>query len=89
MSQYNSISVLVENGIEFDKSNVIHLRGYAAYAVALGDFSKLDLKMIVNFMVAQLSSLANEVTRVSPEGGQAFVSEVQGMWRVLFSRSYY
>ena len=67
--------------------------------VALGDLSKLvivdvqgemlDLKMTVTSMVAQLSTLANEVTRVSLEvgtrgivGGQAFVPEVQGMWKV-------
>ncbi|KIJ97792.1 hypothetical protein K443DRAFT_681283 [Laccaria amethystina LaAM-08-1] len=69
-------------------------------AVALGDLGKLvnvdvqgemlDLKMTVNSMVAQLSTLANEVTRVSLDvgtegilGGQAFVPDVQGMWRVL------
>ncbi|KAG6333867.1 hypothetical protein ID866_5222 [Astraeus odoratus] len=69
-------------------------------AVALGDLSKvvtvdvqgemLDLKMTVNSMVAQLSTLANEVTRVSLEvgtegilGGQASVPDVQGMWKVL------
>ncbi|KAJ8594201.1 hypothetical protein M405DRAFT_809539 [Rhizopogon salebrosus TDB-379] len=69
-------------------------------AVALGDLSKvvnvdvqgemLDLKMTVNSMVAQLSTLANEVTRVSLEvgtegilGGQAYVPDVQGMWKVL------
>ncbi|KAF9481492.1 histidine kinase [Pholiota conissans] len=69
-------------------------------AVALGDLGKLvnvdvqgemlDLKMTVNSMVAQLSTLANEVTRVSLEvgtegilGGQAFVPDVQGMWKVL------
>src|SRR6266404_6193653 len=68
-------------------------------AVALGDLSKqvqvdvqgemLDLKMTVNSMVNQLSTLANEVTRVSLEvgtegilGGQAFVPDVQGMWKV-------
>jgi osomolarity two-component system sensor histidine kinase NIK1 len=70
-------------------------------AVALGDLSKqvnvdvqgemLDLKLTVNSMVAQLSTLANEVTRVSLEvgtegilGGQAFVPDVQGMWKVRF-----
>jgi osomolarity two-component system sensor histidine kinase NIK1 len=49
----------------------------------------LDLKMTINSMVAQLSMLANEVTWVSLEvvmegilGGQAFVSKVQGMWKV-------
>jgi osomolarity two-component system, sensor histidine kinase NIK1 len=57
--------------------------------VALGDLGKLvdvdvqgemlDLKMTVNSMVAQLSTLANEVTRV-----QAFVPDVQGMWKVHF-----
>jgi hypothetical protein len=69
--------------------------------VALGDLGKLvdvdvqgemlDLKMTVNSMVAQLSTLANEVTRVSLEvgtegilGGQAFVPDVQGMWKVQF-----
>jgi len=63
-------------------------------AVALGDLGKLvnvdahgemlDLKMTVNSMVAQLSTLANEVTRVSLGveteyilGGQAFVPEVR------------
>jgi methyl-accepting chemotaxis protein len=68
-------------------------------AVALGDLSKqvevnvqgemLALKMTVNSMVNQLSTLANEVTRVSLEvgtegilGGQASVPDVQGMWQV-------
>ena len=68
-------------------------------AVAHGDLSKfvdvdvqgemLDLKMTVNSMVAQLSTLANEVIRVSIEvgtdgklGGQAVVADVQGMWKV-------
>ena len=43
-------------------------------------------------MVVQLSTLANEVTRVSLEvgtegilGGQAFVPDVQGMWKVPFA----
>ncbi|KAM6499789.1 hypothetical protein JOM56_005297 [Amanita muscaria] len=71
-------------------------------AVAMGDLTKLvdvdvqgemlDLKMTVNSMVAQLSTLANEVTRVSLEvgtegilGGQASVPDVQGMWKVLTS----
>ena len=68
-------------------------------AVANGDLGKmvdvnvqgemLDLKMTVNQMVSQLSTLANEVTRVSLEvgtegilGGQASVPGVQGMWAV-------
>ena len=74
-------------------------------AVALGDLGKLvnvdvqgemlDLKMTVNSMVAQLSTLANEVTRVSLEvgtegilGGQAFVPDVQGMWKACSSSSF-
>ncbi|KAL0948366.1 hypothetical protein HGRIS_010948 [Hohenbuehelia grisea] len=69
-------------------------------AVASGDLDKfvnvdvqgemLDLKTTVNSMVSQLSTLANEVTRVSLEvgtegilGGQAYVPDVQGMWKVL------
>jgi osomolarity two-component system sensor histidine kinase NIK1 len=68
-------------------------------AVAMGDLGRLvnvdvqgemlDLKMTVNQMVNQLSTLANEVTRVSLEvgtegilGGQASVPDVQGMWKV-------
>ena len=72
-------------------------------AVARGDLSKmvqvdvqgemLELKTTVNQMVSRLSTLAQEVTRVSLEvgtegklGGQAFVPEVQGMWKVrMFS----
>ncbi|KAG6827518.1 hypothetical protein H0H92_011459 [Tricholoma furcatifolium] len=67
-------------------------------AVAQGDLGKvvdvdvqgemLDLKLTVNSMVAQLSTLANEVTRVSLLvgtegilGGQASVPDVQGMWK--------
>ena len=49
----------------------------------------LELKTTVNQMVARLSILANEVTRASLEvgtegimGGQAFVPDVQGMWKV-------
>ena len=49
----------------------------------------LDLKMTVNTMVAQLSTLAKEVARVSLEvgtedilGGQTVIADVQGMWMV-------
>ncbi|KAH9840883.1 histidine kinase [Rhodofomes roseus] len=69
-------------------------------AVANGDLGRtvnvdvqgemLDLKTTVNQMVARLSVLASEVTRVSLEvgtegmmGGQAYVPDVQGMWKVL------
>ncbi|KAF8814941.1 hypothetical protein BYT27DRAFT_7249618 [Phlegmacium glaucopus] len=68
-------------------------------AVALGDLGELvnvdvrgemlDLKMTANSMVAQLSTLANEVARVSLDvrtegilGGHAFVPDVQGMWKI-------
>ncbi|KAH8103228.1 hypothetical protein DFH11DRAFT_1692635 [Phellopilus nigrolimitatus] len=69
-------------------------------AVAHGNLSKfvdvdvqgemLDLKETVNMMVVQLSTLANEVIRMSIEvgtdgklGGQAVVADVQGMWKIL------
>src|SRR5207249_1710824 len=69
-------------------------------AVATGDLSKkitvdvqgeiLELKNTVNTMVDQLSSFADEVTRVAREvgmegklGGQAVVKGVSGTWRDL------
>lgn len=49
----------------------------------------LDLKMIINSMVNQLCTLANEIIRVSLQvgsegilGGQATVPDVQGTWKV-------
>jgi osomolarity two-component system sensor histidine kinase NIK1 len=68
-------------------------------AITLGDLSKriqidaqgemLDLKMTVNFMANQLSTIANEVTRVSLEVGTegilcrlATVPDLQGTWKV-------
>jgi HAMP domain-containing protein/signal transduction histidine kinase/CheY-like chemotaxis protein len=71
-----------------------------ATAVARGDLSQkitvaaqgeiLELKDVVNTMVDQLSSFADEVTRVAREvgtegklGGQAQVSGVSGTWRDL------
>src|SRR5215216_2309545 len=73
---------------------------YVATAVAEGDLSQkitvaaqgeiLELKDTVNTMVDQLSSFADEVTRVAREvgtegklGGQAQVSGVSGTWRDL------
>ena len=75
-------------------------------AVALGDLTRtidvdvqgemLDLKLTVNSMVRQLSTLAREVSRVSLEvgtegilGGQAFVPDVQGEWKVRRERRFY
>jgi HAMP domain-containing protein len=69
-------------------------------AVATGDLSKkitvdvkgeiLELKNTVNTMVDQLSSFADEVTRVAREvgmegklGGQAVVKDVSGTWKDL------
>src|SRR2546430_6359022 len=71
-----------------------------ATAVARGDLSQkitvdargeiLELKSTVNIMVDQLSSFADEVTRVAREvgtegklGGQAQVRGVAGTWRDL------
>ncbi|MCW2989681.1 MAG: putative SigmaB asociated two-component system sensor protein, partial [Solirubrobacterales bacterium] len=71
-----------------------------ATAVARGDLSQkitvdalgeiLELKSTVNTMVDQLSSFADEVTRVAREvgtegklGGQAQVEDVSGTWRDL------
>src|SRR5256886_1296197 len=71
-----------------------------ATAVARGDLSQkitvdaqgeiLELKSTVNTMVDQLSSFADEVTRVAREvgtegklGGQAQVKGVAGTWRDL------
>ncbi len=78
------------------------VRGIAqvATAVATGDLSQkisvdaqgeiLELKSTVNTMVDQLSSFADEVTRVAREvgiegklGGQAAVPHVSGTWRDL------
>ncbi|PZS12153.1 MAG: hybrid sensor histidine kinase/response regulator [Pseudonocardiales bacterium] len=78
------------------------VRGIAqvATAVARGDLSQkiavdargeiLELKSTVNTMVDQLSSFADEVTRVAREvgtegklGGQAQVQDVSGTWRDL------
>src|SRR5205085_11314700 len=69
-------------------------------AVATGDLSKkitvdvngeiLELKNTINTMVDQLSSFADEVTRVAREvgtegklGGQADVRDVAGTWKDL------
>src|SRR5262245_15311886 len=71
-----------------------------ATAVAKGDLSQkitvaaqgeiMELKDVVNTMVDQLSSFADEVTRVAREvgsegklGGQAQVRGVAGTWRDL------
>jgi len=93
---------LTEN-VNFMASNLTdQVRNIAqvATAVATGDLSKkitvdaqgeiLELKDTINVMVDQLSSFADEVTRVAREvgtegklGGQARVEGVSGTWRDL------
>ncbi|KAH9010516.1 hypothetical protein EDB85DRAFT_2161207 [Lactarius pseudohatsudake] len=92
-------SILNVNKMASNLTDQVRSISEVTKAIALGDFSKqvevdvqgemLDLKMTVNSMVNQLSTLANEVTRVSLEvgtegnlGGQAYVPNVQGMWKV-------
>src|SRR6266705_1512934 len=89
--------------VNFMASNLTaQVRNIAAVttAVATGDLSKkitvdvkgeiLELKNTVNTMVDQLSSFADEVTRVAREvgmegklGGQAVVRDVSGTWKDL------
>jgi hypothetical protein len=70
--------------MEFDGSSAIHLRGYESRRTRrLSKFVNVDvqgemrdLKMTVNSMVPQLSTLANvEVGTQGILGGQAFVPE--------------
>src|SRR5207342_1375454 len=91
------------DNVNFMASNLTtQVRNIAAVttAVATGDLSKkitvdvkgeiLELKDTVNTMVDQLSSFADEVTRVAREvgmegklGGQAVVKGVAGTWKDL------
>src|SRR6185437_10170061 len=91
------------DSVNFMASNVTaQIRNIAAVttAVATGDLGKkitvdvkgeiLELKNTVNTMVDQLSSFADEVTRVAREvgmegklGGQAVVKGVSGTWKDL------
>src|SRR5690606_18907230 len=81
-------------------TNQVRNIAQVASAVKSGDLSQKitvdargeihDLKMTVNTMVDQLSSFADEVTRVAREvgtegklGGQAAVPTVSGTWRDL------
>lgn len=74
-------------------------------AVRNGDLSKsvtvdargeiLDLKITVNSMVSQFSTLTNEVIKMSVEvgtdgklGGQVAVSNVQGVWKVCIRLAF-
>src|SRR5205809_236449 len=91
------------DNVNFMASNLTtQVRNIAAVttAVATGDLTKkitvdvkgeiLELKNTVNTMVDQLSSFADEVTRVAREvgmegklGGQAVVRDVAGTWKDL------
>ncbi len=91
------------DAVNFMASNLtVQVRDIAAVttAVANGDLSQkitvdvkgevLELKQTINTMVDQLSSFADEVTRVAREvgtegklGGQAEVKGVSGVWRDL------
>ncbi|KAH9030767.1 hypothetical protein EDB85DRAFT_2275612 [Lactarius pseudohatsudake] len=72
-------SILNVNKMASNLTDQVRSISEVTKAIALGDFSKqvevdvqgemLDLKMTVNSMVNQLSTLANEVTRVSLEVG--------------------
>src|SRR6266508_2198468 len=88
------------NSMASNLTNQVRNIAQVATAVANGDLSQkitvaalgeiLELKDTVNTMVDQLSSFADEVTRVAREvgtegklGGQAQVREVSGTWRGL------
>src|SRR5690554_5666159 len=88
------------NSMAANLTNQVRNIAQVATAVANGDLSQkitvdargeiLELKTTVNTMVDQLSSFADEVTRVAREvgtegklGGQAQVKGVSGVWRDL------
>ncbi|ADD40763.1 HAMP domain-containing protein [Stackebrandtia nassauensis] len=88
------------NGMAFNLTEQVRGISTVATAVASGDLTQkitvtaqgeiLELKNTVNTMVDQLSSFADEVTRVAREvgtegrlGGQAQVYGVAGTWRQL------
>ena len=88
------------NSMATNLTNQVRNIAQVTTAVARGDLSQkitvdargeiLELKTTVNRMVDQLSSFADEVTRVAREvgtegklGGQAEVADVSGTWRML------
>src|SRR5690606_17046426 len=93
---------LTENVKSMGEKQTDQVRNIAevSSAIAAGDLSKkitvevqgeiLELKNTINTMVDQLSSFADEVTRVSREvgtdgilGGQAMVKGASGVWAEL------
>src|SRR5947199_6369565 len=88
------------NGMASNLTDQVRNIAEVTTAVATGDLSKkitveargeiLELKNTINTMVDQLSSFADEVTRVAREvgtegklGGQAHVEGVSGTWKNL------
>jgi HAMP domain-containing protein/CheY-like chemotaxis protein/signal transduction histidine kinase len=88
------------NGLAGNLTNQVRNIALVTTAVANGDLSQkitvdargeiLELKNTINVMVDQLSSFADEVTRVAKEvgtegklGGQAEVKGVSGVWKDL------
>ena len=88
------------NGLGRNLTDQVRNIAKVTTAVAKGDLSQkitvdargeiLELKTTINTMVDQLSSFADEVTRVAREvgtegklGGQAFVKGVSGTWKDL------
>ncbi|MCW3007294.1 MAG: ATP-binding region ATPase protein, partial [Solirubrobacterales bacterium] len=88
------------NGMASNLTSQVRQIAQVTTAVANGDLSQkitvdargeiLELKRTINTMVDQLSSFADEVTRVAREvgtegalGGQAEVEDVSGTWRDL------
>ncbi|MFN2628057.1 MAG: HAMP domain-containing protein [Gaiellaceae bacterium] len=88
------------NGMASNLTDQVRNIAEVATAVAKGDLTQkitvdargeiLELKSTINIMVDQLSSFADEVTRVAREvgtegilGGQAEVEGVSGTWRAL------
>jgi HAMP domain-containing protein/CheY-like chemotaxis protein/signal transduction histidine kinase len=88
------------NGMASNLTDQVRNIAHVTTAVATGDLSKkitveargeiLELKNTINTMVDQLSSFADEVTRVAREvgtegklGGQAQVKGVSGTWKDL------
>src|SRR5205814_329759 len=93
------------NGMAANLTDQVRNIADVTTAVAKGDLSKkitvevkgevLRLKNTINTMVDQLSSFADEVTRVAKEvgtegrlGGQAEVKGVSGTWRELTNNVY-
>ena len=90
------IFLRVENGEQYNESDAhdfgCHQRGRNGRSKRIqvdAQGEMLEVKITVSTIVNQLSTLADEVTRVSLQvgtegilGGQATVTHVQGIWKV-------